>query len=75
MSNINEKLDGFTRKYLETELSKRIKDDPKLSTNPKMAEIYSRGFYAGASAEGDAICIIFAQSDKVKEEQDADHPT
>lgn len=63
MSDVNERLDGFTRKYLKKYLRKQIQKDPKLKTNPRMAEWFTLGFYAGATAQGEAINLIIEMAE------------
>ena len=61
MSDINSKIESFVKKYLEKVLDRQIKNDPKMSTNPRMAEWFTLGFYVGAQAQGEAINAILAQ--------------
>ena len=73
MSDINSRIESFNKKYLEKVLDRQIKKDPKLSTNPRMAEWFALGFYVGANAQGEAINAILAQPvevDPVPEESD-----
>ena len=73
MSDINSRIESFVKKYLEKVLDRQIKNDPKMSTNPKMAEWFTLGFYVGAQAQGEAINVILAQPvevDPVPEKSD-----
>ena len=59
MLDANSKVDSFVRKFLSKSLKKHIDKDPKLKTNPRMAEWFTLGFYAGAAAQGDAMIAVF----------------
>lgn len=63
MADANEMFDSFSRKYLDKSLKKLIDKDPKLKTNPRMAEWFTHGFYAGAIAQGEVINLIFEMAE------------
>lgn len=66
MADANEMFDSFSRKYLDKSLKKLIDKDPKLKTNPRMAEWFTRGYYAGAIAQGEVINLIFEMAEPPK---------
>lgn len=70
MADANEMFDSFSRKYHEKNLKKLIKKDPKLDTNPRMAEWFTLGYYAGAIAQGEVINLIFEMSEPPKPVED-----
>ncbi len=70
MADANEVFDSFSRKYLDKSLKKLIDKDPQLKTNPRMAEWFTRGFFAGAVAQGEVINLIFEMAEPPKPVED-----
>lgn len=66
MADVNEMFDSFSKKYLNKSLKKLIDKDPQLKTNPRMAEWFTRGYYAGAVAQGEVINLIFEMAEPPK---------